>query len=288
MDKMLHRIHKIPFRSAEDDNCQEQGDEHEDGAIKQSAPIQGTTAHAAVLEGFENGGKGIHGNDVAVFFRCGTQGVDDRSGVHEELHAEADQLGEVAVFGGHGGDDESPRHGVECDQEDQEREQEQGSVDGEVGTGTIVVDVHGDEKDQLDAELDEVGGQPCQRYDQTGEVDFPEDAGIGGEDVAGDGKCGVEVVPEHDTGHVEEGLGGAIGGDACQAAEHEHVHYGGEDGLDEEPQRSKDGLLVYGHDIALHVHVVEVAIAPDAFEVDVQESFLGLDFNGPIFFHVSN
>ena len=34
MDKMLHRIHKIPFRSAEDDNCQEQGDEHEDGAIE--------------------------------------------------------------------------------------------------------------------------------------------------------------------------------------------------------------------------------------------------------------
>ena len=43
--------------------------------------------------------------------------------VHEKLHAETYQLGEVAVFGSHGGDNQSPGHGVEGNQENKEREQ---------------------------------------------------------------------------------------------------------------------------------------------------------------------
>ena len=34
MDKMLHRIHKIPFCTAKNNYGKEQSNKHEDGAIK--------------------------------------------------------------------------------------------------------------------------------------------------------------------------------------------------------------------------------------------------------------
>lgn len=178
---------------------------------------------------------------------------------------------------------------MERDEEYQEREQQQRPVDAEVGTYGVVVDVHGDKQQQLDAELDEIGGDACQGNDQSWKVDFPEYAGIGGKHIAGYRECGIEVVPKHNPRHVEEGLGSSVGRDAGQATKHKHVHDGGEDGLDEEPQRAEDGLLIHGDNIPLDIHAVEVAVSPDAFQIDVQKVFLGLYFEGPMFVvHVSS
>ena len=88
--RMLYGIHKIAFRAAKDDHRKEQGNQHKHGAVYKSFPIQGTTAHAAVLKGFEDRGEGIHGNDMLVLFRSGTQRVNHWSGIHEELQTEGD------------------------------------------------------------------------------------------------------------------------------------------------------------------------------------------------------
>jgi len=77
-------------------------------------------------------------------------------------------------------------------------------------------------------------------------------------------------------------LGGTVGGDACQATEHEHVHDGGEDGLDDKPERTEDGLLIDGDDIAFDIHVVEVAVAPEVLYIYIKPTLLGSDFDGPI------
>ena len=50
-------------------------------------------------------------------------------GIHEQLQAEGDQLGEVTVFGGQRRYDQPPRHGMECNQKCQERKQQQGGID---------------------------------------------------------------------------------------------------------------------------------------------------------------
>lgn len=81
-------------------------------------------------------------------------------------------------------------------------------------------------------------------------------------------------------------MGCTVGGDACQSTEHEHIHDGGEDGLDKKPERTKDGLLIDGYDIALDVHVVEVAVAPEVFYIYIKPALLRTDFDGPSFrFH---
>lgn len=142
----------------------------------------------------------------------------------------------------------------------------------------LVVDVDGDEHQELDERLDERAGDGAQWDDEAGEIDFAEDTGIGGEDVAAARETGAEVTPEDDACHIEEWLWCTIGTDACQATEDEHVHDGSEDWLDDVPEGTEDGLLVLGDDVTLDVHDVEVAVVPEAFEVDIKEATAGGDY----------
>jgi hypothetical protein len=156
---------------------------------------------------------------------------------------------------------------MESNKEHQVWEQDDGPIDVQIGSCMEVVDIHNDKEYQLDKHLDQVGSDACQRNYQPREIDLTEDVCIGDEDIGGKGKGGTEIVPQHDTREVEQGLGCPIGRDACQATEHEHIHDGGEDGLDDKPQRTKDGLLVHRYNIALDVHIDQVAVFPDVFYV---------------------
>lgn len=136
----------------------------------------------------------------------------------------------------------------------------------------LVIDVYGDEHQELDERLDECAGDGAQRDDETGEVDFAKDAGVGSEDVAATREAGTEIAPEDDACHVEQGLRGAISADTGQATEDEHIHDGGEEWLNNVPERTQDGLLILGDDVTLDVHNIEVAVVPEAFEVDVKKA----------------
>ena len=153
----------------------------------------------------------------------------------------------------------------------------------QVGTGVEIVDVDNDEQAQLDEHLNEAGRDAGQRNDQTREIDFSKNSCIGDKNIGGDGETRTEITPQHDAGEIEQRLRCAIGGNAGKTAEDEHIHDGGEDGLDDKPQRTEDGLLVKRDDVALDVHAVEVAIAPNAFDIYVEPLLLGLNFYGPLF-----
>lgn len=105
---------------------------------------------------------------------------------------------------------------------------------------------------------------------------------IGCEDVAACREALLEVAPHTYACHIEQGLGNAIGGDACESAEHEHIHDGGEHRLDEVPQRTEDGLLVLGNDIALDVHVIKGLVTHKSLDVNVEPLLLWLDMGNLI------
>lgn len=73
--------------------------------------------------------------------------------------------------------------------------------------------------------------------------------------------------------------------DAGKIAKYKDEHDGGEDGLDDKPQGAEHRLFIDGDDVALHVHIVEVAVAPDALYVNVKPFFLGLYFDSPFVIH---
>ena len=105
---LLYCIHEVTLDAVEDDDGEEEGDAHEDGAVEKAAPVEGATTHAAVLEGFEDGGEGVEGDDVSVLAGGCAQRVDDRGGVHEELDAKAYKLAQVSILGSHRRDDHTP------------------------------------------------------------------------------------------------------------------------------------------------------------------------------------
>ena len=108
---------------------------------------------------------------------------------------------------------------------------------------------------------------------------------VGGKGVGGLGEAVGEVLPADDAGEVEERLGEAVGGDLRDAAEDDHEHDRGEGGLDEEPRRAEDGLLVLGDDVALDEEGEEVAVVPELAQVEAQEGGAGGDDGGPIIGH---
>ena len=144
-------------------------------------------------------------------------------------------------------------------------------------TGGDVVDVDEDEHQELDEHADEVAGDAAQGDHQAGEVDLAEDALVGSKDIAARGEAGAEVVPEGDARHIEQGLGDAVGRDACESTEDEHIHDGGEQGLDEVPRRTEDRLFILRDNVALDIHTVEVAVVPQPLDIDVEPLLLWLN-----------
>ena len=192
------------------------------------------------------------------------QRIDDRRGVHPELDQEGEKDLQVAVLGGHRGDDGAEAQGQAREHDDEEGE-EQG-VPGEMcvaGRVDEVVDqIDDQEESELDAEAEQVAEHVGDWHHQAGEIDLAEDGGVGDEGVGGLGQAFGEVVPHAGAGEVEERPGHAVGRDAGDAAEHDHVHDDGEGRLHHEPGRSQDGLLVLGDYVALDKEAAQVPVLP--------------------------
>ena len=144
----------------------------------------------------------------------------------------------------------------------EDREEEQGEIDREISPMTPEPKIEHNEEEELEAELEEIKDDLGERHNEAREVNLAEDAGIGREDIATAIEGVGKIVPEHYTGHIEKGAGNLIGGKAGEVFKHEHKHYDRENGGNEEPKGTKDGLLILHDKIPLDVHIEQVAVAP--------------------------
>ena len=145
--------------------------------------------------------------------------------------------------------------------------------------GTIgkEIQIHRHKQCQLYAEAEEVGHHCGDGDDQTGKVDLAKHGLIGSESSGGLVQTVGEVEPADIACHIEQGLGDAVGAHLGDATEHHHVHNDGQDGLDDVPQGTEDGLLVLYDDVALDEQCYQVAIAPDLFKVHMPQLVVGGD-----------
>lgn len=77
----------------------------------------------------------------------------------------------------------------------------------------------------------------------------------------------------------EKGAGGQLG----DVAEDDREGQGGEEGLDQVPQRAEDGLLVDRHEVAPHEEHHQVAVLPQFTQAQVEQAALRLDDHVPCF-----
>jgi len=137
----------------------------------------------------------------------------------------------------------------------------------------------------LYSEFYESGGYFGKGHDEPGEINLAKDVGIVLKCFGGGVEALGKVIPEGDSGQVEQCSGYAIGTDLGDVAKNQDVDGGGEDGLHHKPDGTQDGLFVNGDDIPLNEHVEQVAVIPDFLEIDVECMPLGADDEVVIFSH---
>ena len=143
--------------------------------------------------------------------------------------------------------------------------------------------IYNHEQGKLDAETQQIADDIGQRHHQSRKINFAEDAGIIDKGIGGLGQAVGEILPQAGAGQVEQRLRHAVGGHAGDAAKHHHIHYHGKRWLHHKPQRSKDGLLVLGNDVAFDQQRAKVAVAPEFLEIDRQQPLPRLDDQIPFF-----
>jgi len=104
---VLNRIDEGFLRLVKNNDAQYEGNEGEGNGVAQRLEGKAALAQEPVAEGFNNAGHGVEFNDPFVGGWGGAERVNDGSGVHHELDAEADEKGEVAVLRGEGCNDQS-------------------------------------------------------------------------------------------------------------------------------------------------------------------------------------
>jgi hypothetical protein len=280
----LHRVHEGALDFFEHDDAEEKERGGDCGGDSETLPWD-CAAEEDGAETLNDGGHGVEIHEESVFFWNHAGWVDDGGGIHGELDTETDEEGEIAVFCGERGDDDT---GSEAEQghdpkKNGRKKENHGPIGMEIGSFDRVVSEKGKKEQKLDTKLDEVGDDNRKGRDKPGKVDFAEDAGIRHKGGGGFCEAGGKVVPRSDTGEVEKHGRKAIRRQLSQAAEDYCKNEGGQDGLDKKPERTEDGLLVDGDKVAPHEHPKQVAVVLDIAELQIPPSRGGVEHHIPVF-----
>ena len=127
----LHRIHKTLLDFVENHNTQPQKNYHKCKTVGEPAPAdEGSGTKETVLESLDDGGHGVEEHNGVEIHSCHYlafhlgEGIDDRRGVHPQLHDEGEEDLQVAVLGGPGGDEDAKAQGQAGHHEQQHGEEE--------------------------------------------------------------------------------------------------------------------------------------------------------------------
>ncbi len=116
---LLHSIDESFLDPVKYHNPDKQHNKHEAGAVGQANPGGVPGAQEAGAEGFDDRRNGVYVRHPAPLFGNAGDGVDNRSAVHPQADTETHKVLQVAIFGGHGRDDDTEAKSQSRHQQDQ-------------------------------------------------------------------------------------------------------------------------------------------------------------------------
>lgn len=277
----LNGVHEGALHPIKDNDAEKQQHHHKAEAIAERGPTEVSLPQRSEAESLDDRGHRI-GLDERAKRALGhhAEGIDDRRGIHPELHDEGEEDGQVAIFGGQRGDQDAESQAQPRDHQDEQRRERERPGDGNVRSAEIEHEIQAQEQPGLDEEAQQVGNHRGDRHHETGEIDFPEHVLIRDEGVGGLLEAVGEIEPADITRHVEENLRDAVRAHLGDAAEDKHVHQDGKDRLDQVPQRPKDRLLILHDNIAPHEEPNQVPVAPNLPKIQMPQLLLRPDLEG--------
>lgn len=225
--------------------------------------VDGACAEEGKAKGLDDGGHGIGEDDPLEAFGDGGDGVDDGRGIHQQLDAEGHQEAQVTVFGGEGGDDDAKSQPEAGHHQDQERgERDPDPIGLNLRAAHNKEGDEGQKENELNGKGDQVGNQDRNRDRHARKIHLAEQVGILHKGIGGLVQALGEIGPDDGARQVEEELGQPVGGQPRDLPKDKGKGEGGQQGLDEIPERTQNGLLVDGHKITTHKEEDEIAILP--------------------------
>ena len=237
-------IHKGRFNPIKQQQPGDQDHQGEGGAVEEAGGADSAGTQVGVAEALHHRGERVEPDDPLEPLGDRRDRVDDRGGVHPELDPEAHQEAEVAVAGGQGGDDDPESEPHARHQEQQQGGEQYPQVGLDLGASQPEIDHKSQEEQELDNKGDQAGDDDADWDCQAREVDLAEQAGVAHKGEGGLVQAVGEIGPDHDAGQVEQEGRQPVGRQACQAPEDDCEDQGGQQWLDQVPERAQDGLLV--------------------------------------------
>ena len=278
----LHRVNKSFFHLVENDHADKQNYRRECRAVSQHPPRGVARAQEAGAKGFDDGSDGIDHRHPAVFLWYGRDRVDHRGDIHPQRNTEDHQVLQVAVLGGERRNDDAEPQPNPGHQQDEQRKAQGPQGKAHRRTAQQVINEETQEEHELDGKGDEVGKDDGERGYQAWEIHLAKQLRVGGESGGGSVETAGEIRPQHVAGHIKEQSRQGVGGQAGDVAEHHGEHHGGQQGLDEEPQRPKNGLFIARDEVTAHKEGDQIAVIPHLLQLQFKPLLARRDDQVPI------
>ncbi len=146
--------------------------------VQQVERLHRAGAQVGIAEGLHDGRHRVEPDEPLVLLRDGGDRVDHRGGVHQQGNAKPHQEAQVAVLGGHRGDEDTEAQSQTSHHEHQQRGDQHPGVGLHVGAAQGKKCQEEQEEGKLDGEGDQVGNQDRDRHCQAREIDFAKQVGI--------------------------------------------------------------------------------------------------------------
>lgn len=131
------------------------------------------------------------------------------------------------------------------------------------------------DQDHLHAELDHGFKHVRDGHSKAWKIDLTENVRVGGKDVGIFGKSGREKDPDRVGAEIEEHLRNTVGGDAGNASENEGVDQAADQGIEKDPRRTENRLLIRNDKGPLREKQYQIAVFPDLAQVQIKYAMLG-------------
>ena len=210
---------------------------------------------------------GIESIEPAPTRRNERRRISNGRGEHPELNEKWDDVADVPVKGIEGG---HPKADAESGEESEKKKngKPESGQSGEKAVG------EGEDREdgEADGEVHEAGKSGGDGKNQAREINLGDEALVVHDDVGG-GLEGVgKIGPGNESGEIKNGIGEAVGGELCEAAEEKSEDEHGEDGLNDDPEDTDGGLFVADFDVAPDEEIEEFAGGPNFAEAKLEEA----------------
>jgi len=178
---------------------------------------------------------------------------------------------EISIFRRKRGDDDSKtggKHG-QVKKDKGKSENRPGWPDRSLDHKVICVEDH--KCEELDEGRDKVREHLADRHGESRKVDLSEEPRVDGKSVHRVRELRLKIMPEHGPAVIKERVRNAFCPDIRQFPKNESVDYRCEERLENEPERTEDGLLVDRLDVPLREKHDKITIVPDLLKVEGEE-----------------